>query len=245
LVLRGAAPAALLDSYHAERHPVAEEVLRTTNAMTRIVTTRNPVARAVRDFLMPAVGSQGFVQKRLGRSLAELAVNYRRSPIVAQARPRLRDALRPPGIGARAWWAFSTAPRPGDRAPDAAPLKVGERDGLRLYEVFDPTRHNLMLFSGIEPLATAAAGLGEIAGMMADGFGSLVAVHLIAADGAPLPSPRPVIIDTQQSAHRAYGASAPCLYLIRPDGYVGFRSLPPDRGSLSGYLSRIFRLRAF
>lgn len=246
LVLKNAAPPSLLDSYHAERHPVAEEVLRTTEAMTRLVTMRNPVARAVRDFLMPAVGSQSFVQKRLSRTLAELSVNYRHSPIVAQARPRLRDALRPPGIGARAWWAFSTGPRSGDRAPDASPLRAGEREGLRLYEVMDPTRHNLLLFSGSEPTPGAGASLRDIAEMIADGFGALVAVHLIAADGAPLSQlPGQAIIDTQQSAHRAYGAVAPCLYLIRPDGYVGFRSLPPDRASLSGFLSRIFRLRAF
>ena len=151
LVIKGAAGPSLLDSFQAERHPVAEQVLRTTDTMTRIATVRNPLARALRDFLMPVLASQGFVQKRFARSLAELAVNYHRSPIVAQIRPRLRDAVRQPGLGAKAWWAFSTGPRPGDWAPDAAPLVAGERTGLRLNQVLDPVRHNLMLLRGIEP----------------------------------------------------------------------------------------------
>ncbi|HEY2106414.1 MAG TPA: FAD-dependent monooxygenase, partial [Candidatus Binataceae bacterium] len=185
LVIRGAAAPALLDSFQAERHPVAEQVLRTTDTMTRIATVRNPLARALRDFLMPVLVSQGFVQKRFTRSLAELAVNYHRSPIVAQARPRLRDAVRQPGLGAKAWWAFSTGPRPGDRAPDAAPLAAGERTGVRLHQMMDPVRHNLMLLRGIEPALGVDIVLQDVAEMIADGFGSLVAIHLIVIDGAP------------------------------------------------------------
>ncbi len=246
LVLKGAAAPSLLDSYQAERHSVAEQVLRTTDTMTRMVTVSNPVARAVRDFLMPVVGSQELVQKRFALTLSELAINYRRSPIVAQSMPRLRDAVRMPGLGARAWWAFSTGPRAGDRAPDARPVRLGDRAGLRLHELMDPVRHNLMLLCGVEPAPGVEARMREIAEMIGGGFGALIAVHPVVVGGAPPRGwPGEVIVDTDILAHRAYGAMAPCLYLIRPDGYVGFRSLRPDAGTLSGFLSRIFRLRAF
>ncbi len=69
---------------------------------------------------------------------------------------------------------------------------------------------------------------------------------MVVIDSLPAQTwPAQVIVDPELAAHRAYGAAAPCLYLIRPDGYVGFRGLPPNRNSLGGFLSRIFRLRAF
>jgi 2-polyprenyl-6-methoxyphenol hydroxylase-like FAD-dependent oxidoreductase len=245
LVVKGTAAPALLDSYQAERHPVAEQVLRTTDAMTRVISLRNPLARAVRDFVIPVAASQSFVQKRFMRDLAELSVNYRRSPIVAQTLPDLRDALRQPGLGARAWWAFNAGPHPGDRAPDAA-LKTGDQTGIRLYEALDPTRHNLVLFTGMDPIVGGDAALRDTAEMVAEGFDALIKVLVVGSGNARTHSgPGQLLIDPDHGAHRAYGASVQCLYLLRPDRYVGFRSLLPGRASLGGYLSRIFKLRAF
>jgi hypothetical protein len=48
------------------------------------------------------------------------------------------------------------------------------------------------------------------------------------------------LLDSSGSAHRAYGAEDEVLYLIRPDGYVGYRGQPPDAAKLLGYLKRIF-----
>ncbi|MDK0520188.1 FAD-dependent monooxygenase [Streptomyces sp. ML-6] len=49
-VLRGhtAAPEALLDSYHAERHPVGTRVLRSSGAIVRLAMAHTPLQRAVR-----------------------------------------------------------------------------------------------------------------------------------------------------------------------------------------------------
>jgi rifampicin monooxygenase len=48
--IRGWAPEALLDTYHAERHPVAEDVLANTRAQTELMSTE-PGPRAVRRLL--------------------------------------------------------------------------------------------------------------------------------------------------------------------------------------------------
>ncbi len=51
-----------------------------------------------------------------------------------------------------------------------------------------------------------------------------------------------VLIDERELAHGAYGAQAECLYLIRPDKFVGFRSLPPNWDKLNAYLKeKIFK----
>jgi 2-polyprenyl-6-methoxyphenol hydroxylase-like FAD-dependent oxidoreductase len=54
LVQKGRTPDSLLDSYEAEREPVAESVLHMSYLMTRLGTVHNPVAAAIRDRLYPA-----------------------------------------------------------------------------------------------------------------------------------------------------------------------------------------------
>src|SRR5262249_1402191 len=40
--------------------------------------------------------------------------------------------------------------------------------------------------------------------------------------------------------HHRFGARNACLYVVRPDGYIGFRSQPPDPEALKSYLTQIF-----
>jgi hypothetical protein len=48
------------------------------------------------------------------------------------------------------------------------------------------------------------------------------------------------LIDDTGDAHRRYGALGRSLYLIRPDGYVAWRSLPIDLDQLTEYLHETF-----
>jgi hypothetical protein len=50
----------------------------------------------------------------------------------------------------------------------------------------------------------------------------------------------PVLHDHRGGLHRRFGARGACLYLIRPDVYLGYRSMPPDSAKLATYLERIF-----
>jgi hypothetical protein len=51
-----------------------------------------------------------------------------------------------------------------------------------------------------------------------------------------------VLLDPLGASHARYGAEGECLYLIRPDGFVGFRCQPPRWKDLEAYLSRVFLL---
>jgi len=83
------------------------------------------------------------------------------------------------------------------------------------------------------------ANLLEIA-QRVDGLpGNLVKTHLIVdADSAPegLDREGSVLLDGSGSLHELYGASAESLYLVRPDGYVGFRGQPAEVEPLVEYL---------
>jgi hypothetical protein len=50
----------------------------------------------------------------------------------------------------------------------------------------------------------------------------------------------PVVKDHRGEAHSRYGARLPCLYLIRPDGYIGWRGRSGDSQFLLAYLSRLY-----
>lgn len=76
LVLRGQAPDSLLDSYEHERRPVAQEVVSTTDRLTRLATMRSPVARRLRNVLLAGAGLFDRAPRRLAANLAEIDIAY-------------------------------------------------------------------------------------------------------------------------------------------------------------------------
>jgi len=71
LVANGRAPDSLLDTYEAERLPVAVNTLGFTQKLIGLVTLRNLVKRAVRDVLVPAATRLPAVQRRAADPLSE------------------------------------------------------------------------------------------------------------------------------------------------------------------------------
>ncbi len=63
MVASGAAPDSLLDSYGAERRPVAEDVLRLTQTMVRLGTVSDALPQRIRDVVVPALGRTAVVQR--------------------------------------------------------------------------------------------------------------------------------------------------------------------------------------
>ncbi|MGW0333199.1 FAD-dependent monooxygenase [Streptomyces sp. NPDC003011] len=105
LVCRGRAPEELLETYETERAPVGRGVRRFTDRAFTIGTSGNPVIRLARARLAPRLAPLALLasgpRKRLFRTVSELAVHYRRSPVTVAG-------SRWPGRG----------PRAGDRLPD-------------------------------------------------------------------------------------------------------------------------------
>lgn len=125
LVATGQARPGLLDSYEAERLPVAGAVLRNADRGFLLEATRNPVIAWLRTNLAarligPATRIRA-VRNAVFRLFAQTWITYRNSPAVAGA----------PG---------PSGPRPGDRAPFSA-----------LYPATANLRHHLLLFEGPVP----------------------------------------------------------------------------------------------
>ncbi|WP_454792748.1 FAD-dependent monooxygenase [Mycolicibacterium lutetiense] len=97
-VVNGQARSSLLDTYAAERAPVAHRLVKGTRRATRMTLLRNPVAAAARRHFAPHVTSRPAVQRILRRALTQLDVSYR-DGTGGTNDSRLRAGDRFPDIG--------------------------------------------------------------------------------------------------------------------------------------------------
>ena len=231
LAMNGIVKPAVLDSYAAERHAVGREVLKQTDAMTKMMELRSPVAMAIRNRIAAAISSTDIFQNMARKGMSELAVNYRESPIVAEYHGGIFGTIN----------SFS-GPRAGDRAPNAERLRIGGKP-TTLFELLRTDKHKLLIFAGARLDAEELKKLVTNARQVADQHGKHIDVYMVNADSTSPGIPGwdgNVIVDDGDALHRAYHAVATCGYLIRPDGYIGYRSFPIRTEHLMDYLSTIF-----
>jgi 2-polyprenyl-6-methoxyphenol hydroxylase-like FAD-dependent oxidoreductase len=100
---------ALLDSYQAERHPVAAHVIRVTTATTHVGTVANPLVRRLRNRAMHTASGLAPIAHALADETEETRVSYRDSPIVGRSHLPHRG------------------PHPGDIAPEVAAVGLHRR----------------------------------------------------------------------------------------------------------------------
>jgi 2-polyprenyl-6-methoxyphenol hydroxylase-like FAD-dependent oxidoreductase len=241
LVSAGAGREALLDSYDAERRPIAAATLVATDVATRVVTMRHPVARELRDGLGALLSSIDAVQKRILAQSSELAVSYRASSIVDEHRSSVARATVGKRVGEQPtladWVGFAGAPHPGDRAPD-----VVIDPATTLFALLRHTRSTLLLFDGAAPTAEGYRNLLDVAARTGERWGAHVETWIVVPRRMPpneLSGFDRVLLDPKGALHRRYGAGSECVYVIRPDGYVGFRSQPAAWRPLQEHLSMI------
>lgn len=119
--------ASLLETYGAERRPVAEEVLASTSSLTGVVLGRSRPARMVRDHVLVPLMNTRTIQRMIWEEASQLKLSYRAGP------------LGPPHPGLGRWGAgpWGKGSRAGDRVPDT--LGVGH-DGqmTRLHAELNP-----------------------------------------------------------------------------------------------------------
>jgi 2-polyprenyl-6-methoxyphenol hydroxylase-like FAD-dependent oxidoreductase len=264
LTARGRARPPLLDSYEPERLPVIRALLSTTDRAMRALETavkiRNPIAITLRDQLMSVVTRLGVVQAQATAAMAMLAVSYPASPLCDQDRPAPWQASLLPHEGSEApslvdWAAFGGGPAPGARAPDATaqggivddggrpPMPPGPagKGPLRVHELLRSGRHVALLFDGAAATEQGYTNLTGIARRLRARFGDTVDPYLVVPREAAPALARwegPTLLDEGGEIHRRYGARSECAYVIRPDGYVGYRGQPADGAKIEAWLGR-------
>jgi 2-polyprenyl-6-methoxyphenol hydroxylase-like FAD-dependent oxidoreductase len=216
LVHRGWGRAALLDSYEAERRPIARAVLAATDAVTRFGTMKGALIRRARNAGARLLASNSRLRRRIATEIAELSVSYRKSPIVAD-----RRAFRGP----------LDVPRAGDRIPSVGETFVHPADvtvvafanevGNGLSPAFERVAHRFgrgVRFNVVSARARTGRNVHD----------AIVTV----------------IADPSGVVARAYRASPGAVLALRPDSYVGYRSHTLDAADLARHLETILIPRA-
>jgi 2-polyprenyl-6-methoxyphenol hydroxylase-like FAD-dependent oxidoreductase len=212
LVARRIADEALLDTYEAERRPIGRFVLRFTDRAATIATSQRRVFRVLRTQLAPRLAPLVLRSARARtygfRTLAQLRIHYRHSPAVQEGDP-----------------APTRGPKAGDRLPDARIVCDG-RAGWLQEAVAAPGFHLLLCGDAGGWDADMLAALGER-------YNGLVTAHRLARQAAP-----GVLHDFEGQAFARLGVGDAAQYLVRPDGYIAYRSGGTELGGVDRYLAR-------
>jgi len=242
----GWAPDWLLDSYHAERHPVGAAVLTLAGRQFWLNTVHTTPRRALRWTVHRLVAPLPPVQARLARGYSGLAIRY----------PAAAADSQPAGVGTPHRLAGARLPRGRLTATDGSTV--------RLYELFHEGQFVLLEAGGPQgngaagevpaendtrlkaPAGNEAAGQrpagNEAARQRPAGNGATVKSpggngargNSAAVDGAPGDGPAggglPGQIRRVRYAHCA-GTRLPAAALVRPDGYVAWASDERDTQS--------------
>jgi 2-polyprenyl-6-methoxyphenol hydroxylase-like FAD-dependent oxidoreductase len=240
LTEKGLASPELLDTYQEERHPIGQNLLKLTDAVTKLMMLRNPIAQQLRNRLMPMLASHEVVQRRAWRTISMLGINYRNSPIVGEHRENFVQAVS----DMPSWLDFAHGPAPGDRAPDGV-LKAGaDAESIRLFDFLRGIDHNILFFAGLKDGEKSFSTIAKTISEVQSKYGEYVRCHVILPQSytsTELKSIDSVLLDEDHSLHCRYGAAHQCLYLIRPDGYVGFRGQPIDFSPLDKIMGKVRR----
>ena len=186
LVETGKTHASLLDSYEAERRPIAEQVIWAASSLHEIfmghgkdISTRGE-----------QMEDEGFLKKVVG-CCSGISYTYR--DYIDQY-PSLAD-LDGPAIG--------------DRAPD-----VNMESGQSLFSIIGDTCYTLLL-------SQEDATVVEIA----EKYSAIIKVHAL---------------NNSAAFNDCYSVTGEAVvYLVRPDGYIGFRCLASEAEHLDRFLANI------
>jgi 3-(3-hydroxy-phenyl)propionate hydroxylase len=210
-VVKGELQASVLDSYEAERHPVAESLIRGTDFAYRGILhpseMRQRAARLIGPFLLRNSRVQGFMRE----TLEELAIAYPKSPLNLD-------------LGG------SKGPAPGERMLDADFVSAGG-ETTSLWEQVSPDGWTLLLFA-LDKQGEAE----EVARNAAARFGDRVRTVTLSTDARS----KAVGRDVLALAHGRYGISTPALYLLRPDSVVAARAPLSAWPRVAEHMSTIF-----
>jgi pentachlorophenol monooxygenase len=158
------------------------------------------------------------------RREAQLLISYAGSPVIATTGPA------PSGVPA------------GSRAPDAARLRrAAVTDPVRLFSVFGPG-HTLLCYADGDAGPAEVAVFEAVAEAAKRGAHGQLDTYLIAAPTADVDDTvLPLLRDEAGDFARSYSTAGDSLFVVRPDGYLGYAAHGVDGDAVVRHLGQTFR----
>ncbi|EIW80606.1 hypothetical protein CONPUDRAFT_166087 [Coniophora puteana RWD-64-598 SS2] len=225
LVVKGLSPRSLLDTYTPERLPVIAEMLNLTTSILNRAATQG----ADRSWERPD-------------RLRMLGVNYRSSPIVLDEVSAGLDPV--PAYGDANNLEGGAPLVAGDRAPDAPGLLDAERNKHRMFDIFEPTRHTVLIFAPTPENARPMLEALDRQGSGRDKWTEVVSSVVVLPAGATVSDGRLegvlLLEDAEGFAYAGFspGEGETHTVVVRPDGYIG--AVGRSIEGIKRYLEQIF-----
>ncbi len=224
LVVQGRAPARLLESYQIERSEVGTRLLQDDERLVRQAFLHHRLATATRDRVAPCLTQLPQTQQVIISTAAEMNISYHHGPLVAEYRDeKVKSA--------------SSRVNVGDRAPNGPIYPDKQTAPRQLYDLLTGTNHALLIFA--HKLDEARSR--QVHSQLSDWWELLdvYPIRRIEQDGED----EQTLYDPDGVLAERYGIADEGLVLIRPDGYISFRSQPIAAEPLQRYLCAHFSLQ--
>ncbi|GHO78301.1 oxygenase [Ktedonobacter sp. SOSP1-85] len=224
LVVQDRAPARLLESYQIEREEVGRRLLQDDEGMVRQAFLHHPLATPARDCAAPYLTQHSEVQQAITRTAAELSISYQYGPLVSDYRGKGEKPASP-------------RVHVGDRAPNGLLFSRKQAVPCQLYDLLTGKGHALLVFQHHREdevqreLQAAVAPWQDLLEVYP------IRRHELEESGGH------TWYDPDGLLAERYGVEDSGLVLIRPDGYMSFRSRPIAAEPLRCYLRAHFSHR--
>ncbi|MGQ0664770.1 MAG: FAD-dependent oxidoreductase [Pseudomonadota bacterium] len=194
LVVRGLAPARLLDSYEAERTAAADENILISTRTTDFITPKSKASKMIRDATLALAERHPFARRLVNSGRLSVPTIHARSPLNTPDGDSFAGVV------------------PGAPAADA-PIERGGWLLERLRGGFTG-----LYFAGGAVDGPTAGGLAALA------QGPIpIRVTVVGPPGLAPPAGAAAVVDAEGLAGRRYDATPGTFYLFRPDQHVAAR----------------------
>lgn len=233
-VIKGQAPESLLDSYDEERSYIGDEVVKFSDITHRMMAQFSPFVKKMRSPILrlftkyyqrhPADMELGF----------QLRIQYRASQFIENkgkperfhSGPVVKAGVRLPG---------------GQVLPtDAKP----EREAaISLYDYFDPCKYQLLVLTGPEISEAFLQEIRKLLEVIAP-VSEQIALAIVSdelTDARLEGLDATLFADPTLEYHYACGALHGAVYVVRPDGYIGFAGHPVRADAVTTYLKKVMK----
>jgi len=207
---------AIAESYFAEPHPVAQQVVKETSNLLHFGVKSHAFVRAAKRLILPLVSHSNTLKRTAAFQLSELGISYTDSPLVEKDSPAFHhfDDLEPGSLARDVEVSLSGSP-------------------ASLWRLFLAPGHTFVAFSGPNPKPADVEAMVSAAA-------PAKAIVIWHGKEAPAFDDATTLLDPEGKAHTRYGlAKAAGWYLIRPDQYIAARGGQTETEIASRYLKKI------
>ena len=245
--LKGSGNEELLDSYENERKVFMKARKSLSDINEKLFGLKGHLSQHARNMMLRFMNNNESLFSWSANQTFQLSHNYRDSSIVEEFAGLPIHLLGGKHLSedhlcSEAWLYFGKGPHAGDRFQECYDIENSSGESTYLSDHMEIGTFNLLCFAPSQtPDRDIIDVINNISKWNSEENKNPFKMHIILLNKDLIPEFEKeicILIDPLSEAHNKYGAKGECIYLLRPDGYVGYRSLPPNLERLEEYFQK-------